>query len=282
MLRMTRKLYMLLILAIIAVLVFSTATYAWFSSINIVGVEISEIDIEADDGLEVALLNQKEIYFTKTIQPNSKGIHLRSITSTDGKTFRGLEIEDVLKDQYLSFQIKLRSKTPGVVVLSNVLSTSIPTPFAPKADVTLNDGITYGPDQENKIINTVRLADAMRISFVNKLTNEPIGIHIVNEDLGQGNYETLDIENKSYNPALQYYNEIKKTNLNVPDIYHSQAFTNQLLKVGNDIITLEKEENYYTATLTINIWAEGWDADCLDSNFEEIVSMSFKLSKKEE
>lgn len=309
----TSKLLMSLVVISMALIALSTVTLAWFTLSNTAIVNDFELSIVQDDGLEIRIVQDSLDYDSGWLVNAKVKIdgNLVPLTTLDGINFKDFEFNTASKKNYISFKAYFRSKSNCKVNLSKMISSSSESLFRPTVDVILNeDGsyITYGPDQSNKVIRSVSVADAFRASFI---TNEEQYIYIFNKNIGQGSYNGFQYNDSWYNPAIAYYNAINRTSLTIPfkygvyindvleeveeieflnsdrtDLYLYNVIQKstrlKIITMNSNLVTLQYNNltDYYENSLEVNIWLEGWDADCFDAINKTTLNMIMGFEKE--
>lgn len=291
----TTKLVMSFAVISMAILAFSTVTLAWFTLSNIAKVNDFELSIIQDDGLEIRIIQDRLGYDSgwKVNALTKLDGNLIPLTTVNGKDFNNFDFTSASYKNYISFKALFRSKSNCSIRLSKMISESSDCYFAPGVDVLIKENntfVTYGPSSDNKIIRSISVADACRASFI---VNDSSFIYIFNKDKGQGCYNGFQFESSWVNPAIEYYNKTYKTNIKNPFVYvdnslnpideldfinstesdlylyHKESISSKMkvLNLNEDLLSLEwnNETTYYEGNAYVNIWLEGWDADCFDA-----------------
>lgn len=140
-------------------------------------------------------------------------------------------------------------------------------------------------------------SDAMRFSVkttINGVTSDQVKIYELNE--GNGSYAT-DLSEKYYdgaigakydkskNAAHTYFNSVRGVDSDdekylayedIPDTFKGFDTVE-----GSTVLTLNEENNYGQngeCKATFTMWIDGWDADCFDAVYQQIVLLKFSFT----
>jgi len=261
------KLIPAIIMLIVAAITMSTASYAWFTMSNrveVAGINLSVVAPtnilirEKDKGAAFAnsvALDSTSTGFGKLMHASStKGLEFFTISETDAREANPAtgalsgtptlvsattSAAGLVDGYYVDFQLELVN-TGGEEVnvgLDNLVITGVTTSAADSLD----------------IINAVRIA----ILDENKTNNLEINDSIFAKDL---------------TPALAYVNE-NTTSSTTP--IASQTDDALLTLVANGVSTTLAPEG--TQTITVRVWIEGQDANCITANAGASFNIEFEL-----
>ncbi len=284
------------------------STYAWFTLNQTATVEQLNVDVTAGDGLYVSLTGV-EGTFSDSIDPSSLlagNFKFIPVTTSDGKIFvdrKGVAIEGAANDDggYVSFDVYLRSKSELPIYLSSASVTS-----AEDSSLTLNvpvseqtgaweaSKVTYtgGTPAETTTLTT-RASNATRFSVLGGGTDKIFDLADVvgfgervaptnpTDPVASWNWGT------DYNRAFEYLNRVSPNDLTGATFAGTTAAIVTTIPgdPGAPIVTLETaggttfdgkiwtDDDWYAKKLTVNIWLEGWDADCFDVLFNDTVKI---------
>lgn len=315
---MIKKLYVSIITFIIFIFAATTMTYAWLSMATSNSVEELMLNTYSDDLLEVSLDGTN--YYNKL--PSNlltnlvKNVIFKDITSTDGINFnygiRGGSYKAYKNRDYVGIDLYFRTKSRYAhhVYLSNNVSDEVtydelkPGTFIVSEGRTWKSDITflYGPDHimNEGDIHTYYVSEAIRVSTVEKPLNDlddrtnlktKIFDLSGNEERGFGKpYGSYDYYSKKEEP-INLPNVFPETIYQLSEFIEDEPYAKDdnsyiLTLIDNGNTYGEYNLPYYEGKLTINIWAEGWDADLFDSVFSDHVKIQFEFKavfgKKEE
>lgn len=292
--KITKKLLMAILSVSFALVALGTVTFAWFTLTNITTIDSFDIDVSTTEGIEVAFGDEDEWfteidtqtmtdYLSKTAL---KDFGLKPVTSPDGVNFytrEGINLENPLIDGYVVFQLRFRSLKANTAIY-----------LSPETVMSDPDGITWTSDAQftnskGEEINvgdkvTFYVANAARMSFddgANNLFVYELPDNSYGDELDEkfGNYSHSDnpledsdnpLEDDKITPiangAISYYN--RKHSLNQLEDYEeielAQANTSFLGANPIAFTSTPLPDGYYETSITVRIWLEGWDADCMD------------------
>ncbi len=159
------------------------------------------------------------------------------------------------------------------------------------SDITFSNG---EKDIEEGSIGTYYAADAIRIAVVEEELDEFFGIEKKNNLLSMI-FDPSENESRGYGVpygALDYYSKRKKMDLIPPidslnTIYSLSTFKNPYQAVDDNSMVAsfqkvvdENSKTWFYTKVTVNIWIEGWDADCFDAIRRDklVLQLKFKAA----
>ena len=300
--------------------IFGTVTYAWFSMAKTNILDNLTINITTGEHLEISLDNvnyYKKLPAKVLKEAIGDELALQDVTSSDGINFVGGplkdgEVRENIDYLSLTFWFRTTARERDVYLVDNV---SRDVNYGDIADGTyvVSKGINWqadntfvnGPDALTDVVYSGQRgmyygADAIRISFVEeKDETNPHDIRSIdslrrfifdpsgNPERGFG---------KSYG-AFAYFKAKRKEDITIPEVIPVTKFNltefseaNPYLPLNNDskvmelIETIDKSSNentYYRGKVTVNIWLEGWDADCFNAVYTDtiVVQLKFKAGR---
>ncbi len=302
---MVKKIYASLIALIMIGFTLTTSVYAWFSVSRTGMIEGLEMGVGLDDDLMLSLdgaTYHKELTNDMIIPYIGENPNLSSITSSNGYEFYKGPISSAkaqVKSDYISFTIyfKVVSDNPNVdahhkyVYLANKRSPTYQDSNVKGTYITSQGKNWISPitfDNGSKIVNSGESGmyyskDAIRISAVDS-SNQLRFIYDPSNNPERGFGRTFG--------AYDYYQKRLGISLDIPDDLPDVTNVLTQFSLLQDDIALEKVSLVedlilvsnqagvyeYRGFATINIWLEGWDADCFDSILAD--SLKIKLSFK--
>lgn len=290
--KITKKMLTAILSVTFSLVALGTVTFAWFTLTNITTIDSFDIDVSTTEGIEVAFGDKDEWfteidtqtmtdYLRETALNNFDG--LKPVTSPDGVYFYTREdrnqenpLIDPVFDGYVVFQLRFRSLIANTAIY-----------LSPETVMSDPDGITWTSDaqftnskgEEIKVGDKVTfyVANAARMSFddgANNLFVYELPDNSYGDELDEkfGNYSHSDnpLEEGKITPiangAISYYN--RKHSLNqlkdYEEIELAQANTSFLGANPIAFTSNTLTDGYYETSITVRIWLEGWDADCMD------------------
>lgn len=233
---------------------------------------------------------------------------LTDVTSFDGKRFYygKLKEDEGLPEankDYLSFPLFFRTtlKHRHVYLVENV-SNDYQYDTVKKGTFVVSKGVLWkadntfqnGPDPVYDIVHTgdrlmMYAADAIRVAMV----EEKIEWNSLDDrnvtDLSRKIFDLSGNEERGYGApygGISYFNQKHKIQLSPPeefpetiyevsvfdDDYHRYVPLNrdsEILEMVQTELTDEKGNPYYYGKIIVNIWLEGWDADCFNAIYKD-------------
>ncbi len=298
--RSSNNLIKSLIILILALGVAGASTYAWISSNNSARIDGFNLEIKGDSNLLISLSGENGSYKSAISKADieqylldkyGSSFKLTPATSDNGKSFTDLDgsTDDI---SYASITLYFQSNAKQDIFLSsNPLSNFVISERREGASGNVIDAwkeldTVYGQssviEKGSKVYASAM--NAIRVSFVE---GDNAVVWYPNPDKGFNgdyNYKSLP-EFVPYSLSTDYLNEVFGYNLSVPGYYSTLCSKNYAdMESGNYIIadkllTLEYDEanGSYRGELTVNIWLEGWDGDCIDSIVDDILTINLQF-----
>ena len=302
-----KKLIISVFVLVVALSLAVTSTFAWFTMSTTPKVESFNVNVTTANGLMVSLNGDAGSYRSKItsteiqalLTTNYPSFELDACTSENGKSFFEMDGTTDASSKMISFDLyfysnvaqTIKLKSDGVNTVKSAKNGSTTTDYA-KAYAEIAAG-TYGDDQVliAEGADLVALAaNAARISFVDEADTAVIWYPNpdkgFNKDVDFYSVGTVEAPYVSKNLALDYYNQITNVGtLTAPPYYTAKAFSESYVDdaadnyiITDDLITLAYDENGgYYGTLKVNIWLEGYDGDCFDSIFDDILTIALQF-----
>lgn len=312
--KLLKKVALSILLLVYSTFAFVQATFAWISIATQNTLEGMKMELASDSGIEVSL-NGKDFYPNISGADLKKEVgnlvNLTHITSTDGinfsKDFFSPKVAVGNKD-YITFTLWFRTTLPTTkylflidnindkVTYDEALIKNFDGTYVVSEGTTWVSTATF--DNGDNIVKIgesgkYHASDAIRISFV----EENVDKNLLNDedlrkDLKVKIYDPSEDESRGYGVEIGSYNLMKTINGNVislptskPNTVYSLSEFKNPYQAYNDSSLVSsfiegKEINgvsYWYTKITINIWLEGWDADCFDAIFEDKVLIHLKF-----
>ena len=305
--KLMRKLSISILAVVFAVVAMGATTFAWFTITNTAKINQFEVEVTAGSGFEIAVTNVggapsawKSTITKAEVEAAIGNVVLKDLTSTDGATFYpiseiGVDVNgtddyrlgDAVTDGYAEFDIHFRSKAVGTVKL-NVTETDITSTGKTKvADVAFDEAYTGG---DSFTATSDVLAYAMNAARMAIIESNTLKV-ILEKKAATGNVDgTLDntrgFGKDHTKGALAYYiakNQIDITGIDLSGLAEpiTQEFGNKAYTTKIADIATEPSNEWYTGKITVRIWLEGWDAECLNVIFSDTlqVKIQFEYTK---
>lgn len=312
-----RKLFISILLLVYSIFAFVQATFAWISLATQNTLDGMEMTVTMESGMEISLdgVNFYDQISEKLLRKEIGNIiKLDTVTSIDGKSFQknfiGSETFAVGNKDYMTFDLWFRTSIPTtkyLYLVENINSRlnydlvkeksfdgtyviSRGAEWINQDDFDNGDGIVLKGTKK-----TYYAADAVRIAFLEKVVESSLlgqddnrtGLITKIYDPSENEYRGYGKEYGAYSYYLARHGEDSpKLPTVYPDtLYNLTTFKNPYQAWDNtsQIATFQKGEviegiSYLYAKVKINIWLEGWDADCLDAIYDDslIVQLKFR------
>lgn len=310
MIRISKRTLLSILTLVLTLVALGTTSFAWFTLSNVATVNNITANVQAGEGLEVALgINEKILTDYKTnlnandwqkVLDELSGFRLNAVTTNDLTNFYklafkntdevikpGLYQEEALSNSdYLEFKVYFKSNSAGDVFFNNYSFIDEQKLFTPR--------VQY--DKDNAGIDEVTpfnayASNAVRIAVEDKVyqngSNGGTNLHTGNSGVNYGQFSYLtEMRNDIYwlhNSSFKKLGTVTDNEtLNIAEVSILEAETS-ISSNAEKVVTLVKAqgENDYTASITIKIWIEGFDADAYDSLFGARLQLSLSFKKEE-
>lgn len=297
--RSSNNLIKSLFVLILALGVAGASTYAWISSNNSAKIDGFNLEIKGDTNLLISLSGESGTFKSSIskaeieeylIANHGENFKLTPATSSDGKAFADLDgsTDDI---SYASITLYFQSNAKQDIFLSSnpdlnyVTSERRESASGNVIDAWKELDTVYGQSsiipKGSKVYASAM--NAIRVSFVE---GDNAVVWYPNPDKGfSGDYNYKSLPDFTcYSLSTDYLNEVFGYNLSVPSDYQTLCSKDYYdMEAGNYIIgdkllTLDDEANgSYRGELTVNIWLEGWDGDCIDSIVDDILTIKLQF-----
>ncbi|MDD4056800.1 MAG: hypothetical protein PHF85_04040 [Bacilli bacterium] len=303
--KLMRKLSISILAVVFAVVAMGATTFAWFTITNTAKINQFEVQVTAGSGFEIAVTTVEGVpsAWKSTITKEEvkaaigSNVVLKDLTSEDGETFYPIskigvdvgvngtddyKLGTVATDGYAEFDIHFRSKAVGTVKL-NMTETDITSEGKTKvADVAFAEAYTGG-ESFTATSNVLAYAmNAARMAIIGSST-------VILEKAGAtaNAAETLDntvgFGTAHAKGALAYYiakNQIDTTDMDLSGVGTGPG-TVKFLDTAYDTavasIVTGPDNDWYTGKITVRIWLEGWDAECLNVIFSDTLQVKIQF-----
>lgn len=319
---LTKKLFISILSLTFAIVIFGTVTYAWFSIATTNIVHNISLGISSGDKFQISLdgINYSKVISSDDIlKAIGNKLDLKDITSINGIDFLkgGPEEKEeaVANVDYISltFYFRTTANERNVYLVENVSQLArfeenvegtyvVSKGINWKADVTFRNGV----DPLLDIVNVGErdiyyAADAVRVGFVEeKIVENVLDIREEeqltrkifdlsnNEIRGYGtNFGSLDYYNVKHNkdilpPTLIPETITKLSEFNEYNPYVPLDDNSKILELIKTNSMSESGDTYYYGRVKMNIWIEGWDADCFNAILRDSLMIQLKFKSARE
>jgi hypothetical protein len=299
--KLMRKLSISILAVVFAVVAMGATTFAWFTITNTAKINQFEVEVTAGSGFEIAVTNVggapsawKSTITKAEVEAAIGNVVLKDLTSTDGATFYpiseiGVDVNgtddyklgDAVTNGYVEFEVHFRSKAQGTVAL-NMTETDITSTGKTKvADVAFAEAYTGNESFLATDNVTAYAMNAVRMAIIETDTL------ILEKKAATGNVDgTLDntrgFGKDHTKGALAYYiakNQIDITGIDLSGLAEpiTQEFGDTACTTKIADIATGPSNEWYTGKITVRIWLEGWDAECLNVIFNDHLKVNIQF-----
>ncbi len=307
---MLKKIYAALFAVTMITITLSTSVYAWFSVTRTGMIEGIELGVGLDDDLWISLdgINYyKEITNEMMVAYIGESPVLHSITSQNGIDFFhgpiSYQHRAVPRYDYIAFDVYFKVVTDNPNTDAHHRFIYLSDKKSPTFDQAATTSGTFVTSRGKNWISPIEFDDgdiyvtagmnrlyyghnAVRISSVNEEQNLNF-VYDISENETRGFGKTFG--------AQDYYEKRLGITLNIPQAPSNMIYgLTQYSPLQNDIaldqtsllseVSLVNEIDgiyEYRGQTKISIWLEGWDADCFDAIFEDLmyIQLRFKAAR---
>lgn len=298
---LTKKLFLSVLTLAFAVISLGASTYAWFTLSKDAEVQAFDANVTVGSGLllqavEVGTLEENldedawqtaslvvdaSLYDDVVFQAATPANKLSTVTGFVDASVKGDDNKPVAvpTSGYVQFDLYFKLTTPDTANTydlyfdgykfesSNVVDWTIDKPYQGKDYATNADKYGLGKEIKYQVQDAARLA-------ITSTTGEMI------YEAAEGSDEYTE-GIPTHNAAINYYNEVNPTaKLSLDDACLYPSYTSVGEKtLGQQVGTLTGSA---TVKVTVTVWIEGWDAECINAIFSQTLatSLSFYLGDK--
>ena len=307
-----KKLFITVCAFVLALVTFATSTYAWFFLAQQVSVGDFNLTISNDKELLISLdgvTYQDSISADDLADVIGDNLQLNNVTTLDGNTFYSSYTHDskpIKNRDYISFDIWFRTDSDywdGVYLYNNISSNynyAAAMNQELKGTFVFSKGINYQTTvdfqysqsefRKQNTINKYYASDAIRIGINEQYVDS---VELVEEDsreekdLASFIYDPSENEERGFGKtygALDMFQRKMNKILTVPDAPETKLYLSNLqynyYAIDNTSLcgTFHKAtDGYYYAKANVSLWLEGWDADCLDAIYADMIIMQLQF-----
>jgi len=303
--KLMRKLSISILAVVFAVVAMGATTFAWFTITNTAKINQFEVQVTAGSGFEIAVTTVGGVpsawksTITKAEVEAAIGgnVVLKDLTSANGATFYpiseiGVDVNgtddyklgNAVTDGYAEFDIHFRSKAEGTVKL-NMTETDITSTGKTKvADVAFDEAYTGG---DSFTATSDVLAYAMNAARMAIIESNTLKVILEKAGATLNTAGTLDntvgFGTAHAKGALAYYiakNQIDTTGMDLSGLGtgpNTEKFGDTVYTTKIADIATGPSNEWYTGKITVRIWLEGWDAECLNVIFSDTLQVKIQF-----
>lgn len=304
---MKRKVFLSMIVTLFSLICLSSSTLAWLSLAKEVFVDGMEINVSSDPSLDISLdgINFKK-NLTSSDLLETIGIvnKMRNVTTINQSSFyKNIQSSKkaIKNEDYISFNLYFRTNR---MYLDNLYLVDNIMPYY-NYDIALtkdldgtyifSKGVNWNPDIDfdygplsPTFDGLYYSQDAIRIG-VRELNIEEKFTEQLDDrkDLNSFIYDPSENKIRSYGALFGAYDYYRKKvgELEIPSNQPNTKFALSTFKNPSEARTndshiatfVKGNDGYKYAHIEINIWLEGYDADCFDAIFEDSILMQLKF-----
>lgn len=284
-----RKLRNKLLLSILTValtfIALGTTTFAWFTIGTDVTAEAFTATVAVAKGIEVA---EKPTGDGTPVWGTSvklgADVTIKDVSSTDGISFVKVNNESA-DGLYFTQTILIRTSDLSAQIK---LSKLVLDGFVEQANYT-HSGAEFGIDGKKFENNKTYIFDAynaLRVSFVTGKTPQDVQDAVKTAKVFEIRHTTTnqgivgDGIMDSYIATNKDMEVLAAEPTALTTVVVDENGTPATDTVVIDFANLDYTENgnYYEAEFTVNVWLEGWDADCINALMGQVKTIGFELS----
>jgi len=316
--RTFKKIYLSILSFLLISIVFGTASYAWLT-MSVVN-NLENLSLTATSGNELEISLDGDTYSTSienyVLDEFLRDVRLQDVTSVDGVNFlTGGIIQEgpaIRNSDYLSFDIYFRTvRRENSIYLINNVSSIVEYDEPDIGTFIVSRGVSWtakhnfqnGPELSDMVLqgdtgvyhasNSIRISVQELINTQNELDHRSlddmkIKIFDLSKDMTRGYgapYGQFSYFQASTQSALNLPTVFPETTYELTEFHETNPY--QALNNHSLLATLQptgihdnKNREYFTGKVRINIWIEGWDADAFDSiTYDRIrIQLQFKVA----
>lgn len=264
------KLLLSITTLVVAIVAVAGSAYAWFTLSNTANASM-QLTVTSGDGLQIS--SSLNGTYAATL-PLITGPTIGAATTQNGTSFQKIAVSGqtysmaaaAAGSDYYETTLYFRTPTKPTAAATNYLQLD-------NANSSISDTYTTAP---------VRVQNAVRVSFTNSASTKIWEPNTGLGTYGDNNSGTPEVENAGWEYFVGVAGEANvtavETYLTSNPTQTTNANLNQLSDVYGWVAGEGTNIGYYTASVVVRIWLEGFDADTYDAIFSQVfnVALSFK------
>ena len=314
MLNLRKKLLVSIFTLMLALVAVSTTTYAWFTLGNSAEVSGLQLEVQGAEGLTVRIteintvtdLGDLSAWKINHSLTGKTDVLLAPLTLNDeGKltALDGTVSTAAPKDSpYVQITFEFRSESAAKVQFLDLQALAVGNHnfnspisvaaagaqrYGTGAPVTTESADTDG--NPYYLVSNARLANALRIAYKGEGETTWNVIDPVNYDAVMAKSDVAGYTSSHYGTwngaSKDYYEELTGKTLASKDEYNyvKQQNTNSKYLNTIDLVTLAEKSaadsvTYYTGSITLIVWLEGYDSDCFNAVISDSALLNFTFT----
>jgi len=313
--RIYRKIFLGILSVAFSLVTLTTTTFAWLTFTTRTTVDYLDFSVALGNELEISLDGKTfttDIDSSSIKEAIGSQLFLKDVTTMNGYEFvLGVinPVPAIPNRHYVSLTVYFRSKRADHAVFfvdNNGIGLHYGEVHSDLGTFFVSQGIDWkssaefiydelGTVIEPGTIKRLHASDALRISFVETpVEEEVLGLldERNQEELVRFIYDPSENEARGFGKpygALGYWNAKHYFNKLTPPTEIPETLTsltqiqgNVPLDYNSKVVALQKgaivdDEQYYYGKAIINIWLEGWDADCFNAILQDKIKIQLRF-----
>jgi hypothetical protein len=310
-----RKIILGILSVAFSLVTLTTTTFAWFTLTTRTTVDNFDFSVTLGTELEISLDGKNfttEISSSALKEAIGSQLFLKDVTTMDGREFVAGVIDPVpavANHDYVSLTVYFRARRENQAVFlvdNNGIGLHYGEVHSDLGTFFVSQGIDWkssarfiydelGTVIEPGTVKKLYASDSLRISFIEEKVDEEIlgsADERPEEELVRTIYDPSENEVRGFGKtygAVGYWNAKHFYDKLTPPEEIPNTITS-LTKIQGDIptdynskiVALQKgavvdDKQYYYGKATINIWLEGWDADCFNAILQDKIKIQLRF-----
>jgi hypothetical protein len=300
--KLTRKLMLSAFTLLFAVISLGASTYAWFTMSESAKINAFEGKVFAGEGVEIAVTeigHDPVEWFSGQIE--SKKIQdvvdkkfklFEALTSSNGVSFKELvehkPVANTSESNYIAFELHFKSAVKGTLTLDEMNfysseSDSQPidqvfTLAAGDSPLTVEDEIEFNVESAARVSltanNSTIIYEDKEEAAADGNAGNSLGFSGVDENDPKGAFEYYNKKSYKLNDEGEYEGNLKASEAEDPTV--SVIPTD---KISTSTVTsIEIPGNNEIVSITVYVWIEGWDGECMNFIFNQMLSIDMTFA----
>lgn len=285
--KITKKLFVAIMTMALLVITFGTTTFAWFTLGTENKVDGINVNVTTGNGMEISLDGNA---WKNNLHLAANDKEFKDLTSADGYAIKTMTDLAADTDNYLTvtFYLRITKDSTGAADFNQVYLASVKGEHGTDDDVNWVADVDFGSYTKG----TSYVWDALNALKMGFTANTESSARLVyayenDDDLGisRGPAELAGLA-KAYADVKEY--DISSAPTTLPTYIVKANLGEDTSKIldKNDFgatadgLTGTLDDRYLYAKVTLKVWLEGWDADCINAILAQTAKLSFVLKAK--
>ncbi len=302
---LTKKLMLSVLTLAFAVVSLGASTFAWFTFSNTAKVDAFSANVKGAEGIQIAVATKdvaegsdafkalewySGVLPTDAIKTAMGSVTFNAVTTADGLNYYCLDSADGTASNsastgYVKFNVWIKSAEAGklsvnqvVIENGNVVGESI---VIPGYDVDATFPLAANPSQNASAGENWKfdVASAARVAlFLGQAQDDSDNTKVYEASEVAADYASKNAGNSSGHVidagAAKYYNTKTEKQLDYGSTVELEAI--DCATAASDLLSIQLT-GADTVCLSVYVWIEGWDGECLNAIFSQKLSVSLGL-----